>query len=171
MSHGIPLVDDIPIWERYRRIPPTDYDAVKHYISQLLENHIIKESSSPYASPIVIVTKKDGQLRMCVDYRRLNNKSPKDAFPLLRIKESPDAFNAFCTPFGLFEFNRMAFGLCNALSTFQRLMERMFVDQRYQSLLLYLDKVVVLPASQTTPEVTWRSGGYPKAYRPAGPEG
>ena len=174
ISHEIPLLDSAPVRQRYRRIPPADYDAVKAHIRQLLETQVIRESSSPYASPIVLVKKKDGSLRMCVDYRQLNNKTRKDAFPLPRIEESLDALSgahwfstldlasgynqvpvaerdkiktAFCTPFGLFEFNRMPFGLCNAPSTFQRLMERMFGAQHFQSLLLYLDDVVVFSAT------------------------
>ncbi|XP_076848812.1 uncharacterized protein LOC143496528 [Brachyhypopomus gauderio] len=170
ISHDIPLLDDVPIRQRYRRIPPSDYDSVKAHIHQLLESQVIQESCSPYASPIVLVKKKDGSLRMCVDYRQLNNKTRKDAFPLPRIEETLDALSgaqwfstmdlasgynqipvneadrpktAFCTPFGLFQFNRMPFGLCNAPSTFQRLMERMFGDQNCQSLLLYLDDIIV----------------------------
>ncbi|KAK7898384.1 hypothetical protein WMY93_019237 [Mugilogobius chulae] len=138
------------------------------------QDKVIRESSSPYASPIVIVKKKDGSIRLCVDYRQLNSKTRRDAFPLPRIEESLDALcgakwfstidlasgynqvpmaerdkhkTAFCTPFGLFEFNRMPFGLCNAPSTFQRLMERMFGSEHCQSLLLYLDDVVVYSAS------------------------
>ena len=111
---------------------------------------------------------------MCVDYRQLNNKTRKDAFPLPRIEESLDALTGarwfstldlasgynqvpvteadrpktvFCTPFGLFEWNRMPFGLCNAPSTFQRLMQRMFGDQQCQSLLLYLDDIVVFSST------------------------
>lgn len=125
-------------------------------IKQLLDSKVIRESSSPYASPIVLVQKKSGELRMCVDYRQLNAKTRKDAYPLPRIEESLDALagaqwfstldlasgynqvpvaerdkakTAFCTPFGLFEFERMPFGLCNAPGTFQRLMERIFGDQ------------------------------------------
>ncbi|XP_049332461.1 retrovirus-related Pol polyprotein from transposon opus [Astyanax mexicanus] len=170
ISHDIPLLDDVPVRQRYRRIPPSDYDAVKAHIHQLLENQVIQESCSPYASPIVLVKKKDGTLRMCVDYRQLNAKTRKDAFPLPRIEETLDALSgaqwfstmdlasgynqipvtesdrpktAFCTPFGLFHFTRMPFGLCNAPSTFQRLMERMFGDQNCQSLLLYLDDIIV----------------------------
>lgn len=109
-----------------------------------------------------MLVRKDGSLRMCVDYRQLNNKTRKDAFPLPQIEESLDALagarwfstmdlasgynqvpvseadrpkTAFCTPFGLFEWNRMPFGLCNAPSTFQRLMQRLFGDQQCQSLL------------------------------------
>lgn len=170
LSHDIPLLDDVPVRQRYRRIPPSDYEMVKSHINQLLESQVIRESCSPYASPIVLVRKKDSTLRLCVDYRQLNSKTRKDAFPLPRIEESLDALTgaswfstldlasgynqvpvtekdkaktAFCTPFGLFEWNRMPFGLCNAPSTFQRLMQRLFGDQQCQSLLLYLDDIVV----------------------------
>lgn len=174
ISHDIPLVDETPVKQRYRRVPPSDYEAVKEHINQLLAAQVIRESSSPYASPIVLVKKKDGSLRMCVDYRQLNNKTRKDAFPLPRIEESLDALTgarwfstldlasgynqvpvaekdrpktAFCTPFGLFEWNRMPFGLCNAPSTFQRLMQRIFGHQQGQSLLLYLDDIVVFSST------------------------
>lgn len=174
ITHEIPLLDTEPVRQRYRRLPPSDYEAVKQHIHQLLQSQVIRESSSPYASPIVVVRKKDGQIRLCVDYRQLNSKTRKDAFPLPRIEESLDALcgaqwfstldlasgynqvpvaegdkskTAFCTPFGLFEFNRMPFGLCNAPSTFQRLMERMFSDQRFQTLLLYLDDIIVFSST------------------------
>ncbi|MGH0176852.1 UNVERIFIED_CONTAM: hypothetical protein FKN15_073716 [Acipenser sinensis] len=174
ITHEIPLVDSVPVRQRHRRIPPSQYEAVKAHIKQLLESQVIRESSSPYASPIVLVQKKDGSLRMCVDYRQLNARTRKDAYPLPRIEESLDALSgarwfstldlasgynqvpvaepdrhktAFCTPFGLFEFNRMPFGLCNAPATFQRLMERLFGDQSCQSLLLYLDDVVVFSST------------------------
>lgn len=155
-------------------IPPLEYDVVKAHINQLIEAQVIRESSSPYATPIVLVKKKDGSLRMCIDYRLLNSKMRKDTFPLPRIEESLDALagahwfstldltsgynqvpiseadkpkTAFCTLFGLFEWNRMMFGLCNAPSMFQRLMQRMFRDQQYESLLLYLDDIVVFSSS------------------------
>ncbi|RVE58875.1 hypothetical protein OJAV_G00198510 [Oryzias javanicus] len=174
ISHDIPLLDDTPVRQRYRRIPPSEYEVVKEHINQLLKTQIIRESCSPYASPIVLVKKKDGSLRMCVDYRPLNAKTRKDAFPLPRIEETLDSLTgacwfstmdlasgynqvpvtetdrpktAFCTPFGLFEWNRMPFGLCNAPSTFQRLMQRLFGDQQGQTLLLYLDDIVVFSSS------------------------
>lgn len=71
ISHDIPLVDDTPVKQRYRRIPPSEYEVVKEHINQLLSSQVIRESSSPYASPIVLVRKKDGSMRMCVDYRQL----------------------------------------------------------------------------------------------------
>ncbi len=91
LSHDIPLVDPTPIRQRHRRIPPSEYEVVKAHINQLLEAQIIRESSSPYASPIVLVRKKDGSLRLCVDYRRLNASTRKDAFPLPRIEETLDS--------------------------------------------------------------------------------
>lgn len=174
ITHEIPLLDEAPVRQPYRRIPPSQYETVKAHIQQLLDSQVIRESSSPYSSPIVLVTKKDGSLRLCVDYRQLNAKTRRDAYPLPRIDESLDALSgakwfstldlasgynqvpvaegdkaktAFCTPFGLFEFNRMPFGLCNAPGTFQRLMERMFGDCRYQSVLLYLDDVIIFSAT------------------------
>ncbi|KAL7834629.1 hypothetical protein SRHO_G00288760 [Serrasalmus rhombeus] len=174
ITHDIPLLDDVPVRQPYRRIPPSQYETVKAHIQQLLDSQVIRESSSPFSSPIVLVSKKDGSLRLCVDYRQLNAKTRRDAYPLPRIEESLDALcgakwfstldlasgynqvpvaekdkskTAFCTPFGLFEFNHMPFGLCNAPGTFQRLMERMFGDCRYQSVLLYLDDVIVFSAT------------------------
>ena len=174
VEHQIPLTDDTPIRQRYRRLPPSQYEQVKAHIQQLLEAGIVQPSSSPYSSPIVIVQKKGGDMRLCVDYRLLNGKTKKDAYPLPRIEESLDALTgakwfstldlasgynqvpvaeadkaktAFCTPFGLFEFNRMPFGLCNSPSTFQRLMERIFGDQSFQSLLLYLDDIIIFSSS------------------------
>lgn len=174
LQHTIPLLDDVPVRQRYRRLPPSQYDLVKTHIRELVEQDIAKPSCSPYASPIVVVQKKDGSIRLCVDYRQLNAKTRKDAFPLPRIEETLDALSgakwfstldlasgynqvsvapqdrektAFCTPFGLFEFNRMPFGLCNAPSTFQRLMERIFGDQSLHALLLYLDDIVIFSST------------------------
>lgn len=93
IAHEIPLLEETPVRQRYRRIPPSQYETVKDHISQLLESQVIRESSSPFASPVVLVKKKDGSLRMCVDYRRLNSKTRKDAFPLPRIEESLDALS------------------------------------------------------------------------------
>lgn len=82
VRHEIHLTDDDPVTQPYRRIPPTQYGEVKEHISKLLSKGVIRESSSAYASPIVLVRKADGRLRLCVDYRRLNQKTKKDAFPL-----------------------------------------------------------------------------------------
>lgn len=131
---------------------------------------VIRPSKSPYASPVVIVTKKDGSLRLCIDYRRLNSCSTRDAFPLPRIEEALEALGqakffstldltcgywqvevaehgkhktAFSTPMGLFEANRMPFGLQNAPSTFQRLMTCCFGGLNFTHLLIYLDDLII----------------------------
>lgn len=131
---------------------------------------ILKESCSPWASPAVIVVKKDGGIRFCCDYRRLNQITCKDAYPLPRVEESIDALGnarifstldltsgyfqvamdsqdqiktAVTTPFRLFEWTRMPFGLCNAPATFKRLMGVVLGDLTFDTLLVYLDDIIV----------------------------
>lgn len=170
VKHEIPLNDDLPVSQSYRRIPPNQFQEVKDHISGLLKKRVIQESSSSYASPVVLVRKTDGSLRLCVDYRKLNSKTRCDAFPLPRIDESLDALSrakmfssidlasgyhqvavhekdrhktAFITPFGLYEYQRMPFGLCNAPATFQRLMQAIMSDLVFQMVLVYLDDLLV----------------------------
>ena len=140
-----------------------------------MDQGVIRESSSPYASPVVLVRKSDGKLRLCVDYRALNAKTHKDAYPLPRIDEALDTLSGakyFCsldlahgfyqipveerdiekTAFrvgtgGLYEFTRMPFGLCNAPATFMRLMDKAFGDKNFQSLIVYLDDILVFGKS------------------------
>ena len=152
MKHNILLKDDIPFQQRHRRIPPALYQEVKDHLQQLLHAGVIRQSSSPYASAVVLVRKKNGKLRFCVDFRELNAKGVRDSYALPRIDELLDnlsgcryfstldmqsgyhqlqmeeqdkpktAFTA--VPLGFYEFNVLPFGLCNAPSTFQRLVER-----------------------------------------------
>ena len=85
VQHRIPVKYDIPVAHSYRPIPPRHFDEVRDHIQSLLAKKIIVDSHSPYAAPIVLVRKKDGTLRLCVDYRRLNAKTVGDAYPLPRI--------------------------------------------------------------------------------------
>jgi hypothetical protein len=173
VKHTIPTGTTRPLKERYRRIPPHLHQEVKDHLKTLLSKGVIKESTSPWASPIVLVRKKCGGLRLCVDYRRLNAATTADAFPLPRVDESLEALRgakyfstvdlasgywqiamdevdrektAFTTPMGLYEFNRMPFGLSNAPATFQRFMERCFGDQSCETLMFYLDDIIVFSA-------------------------
>ncbi len=170
VRHEIPLVDSKPFRLPYRKIPPSQWQDVRRLLVEMEAVGVIRPSKSPYASPVVIVTKKDGSLRLCIDYRKLNSCSTRDAFPLPRIEEALEALGqakffstldltsgywqvevaehdkhktAFSTPMGLFEANRMPFGLQNAPSTFQRLMTCCFGDLNFTHLLIYLDDLII----------------------------
>ncbi|PIK56258.1 hypothetical protein BSL78_06841 [Apostichopus japonicus] len=93
ITHQIKLTDDVPVKQAFRRIPPSQFEEVREHIRKLLEKNVIRPSTSPFASPIVLVRKPDGSLRLCVDYRQLNHKTIKDAYPIPRIDESLDALH------------------------------------------------------------------------------
>ncbi|XP_032367401.1 uncharacterized protein LOC116686492 [Etheostoma spectabile] len=170
VKHQIPTGSAPPSRERYRTVPPSLYTELRTLLQNMLTGGVVRESASPWAAPIVLVKKKDGSWRFCVDYRRLNACTHKDAYPLPRIEEALTGLKAarwystldlasgywqvemhpmdrektaFTTPFGLYEFNRMPFGLCNAPATFQRLMQRCLGNLVNDFLLIYLDDVVV----------------------------
>jgi transposase InsO family protein len=170
IKHQIPLLQDKPVAQPYRRLPPSHYSAVKAHLNDLLKRGIITTSTSPYAAPIVVVKKKSGEIRLCCDYRKLNNITRRDAFPLPRIDECLDALGgarffstldlasgyhqvamhpddqhktAFISPLGLYEWTRMPFGLTNAPGTFQRLMQGAMSDFLFQIMLVYLDDLLV----------------------------
>ena len=132
----------------------------------MLRQGIIKPSDSPWTAPVVVVKKKEGKLRFCVDYRQLNKVTTKDQFPLPRIDDLLDTLGkakyfstldlasgywqveikpedrpktAFITTEGLYEFNVMPFGLTNAPATFQRLMNKVFKNQLNKFVVIYLD--------------------------------
>ena len=144
-------------------------ESVQKELGEMLESGIIKKSSSEWAAPIVLVKKKDGSLRMCVDYRRLNSATRSDAYPMPRIDDLIDRLGqakyitaldltrgywqmpvaardqhktAFTTPFGLFQFKVMPFGLNGAPASFQRMMDQV-IDGLYNFTAAYLDDLVV----------------------------
>ena len=171
VQHAIHTSSSLPIRQHPRRTPPAQRTVVKKLIKEMMDDDIIQPSKSGWASPIVLAKKKDGSVRFCVDYRKLNEVTRKDAYPLPRIddtlemlsgsqlfstldlasgywqvelEEEDRAKTAFCTNEGLFEFKVMPFGLCNAPATFQRLMDVVLSGLQWTSCLVYLDDIIVM---------------------------
>ena len=93
VQHEIKLSNSKPFKERYRRIPPHQYEEVWKHLREMLAIGAIQKSTSPWASPVVLVCKKDGSLWFCIDLRKLNNQTIKDAQSLPRIEDSLDCLN------------------------------------------------------------------------------
>ena len=171
IKHEIDTGNSAPIRQHVRRVPPTRRDEVQTLLDEMLQKKVVQPSTSPWASPVVLIRKKDGSTRFCVDYRKVNNVTRKDAYLLPRIDDTLDTLagsqwfttldlisgywqvemnekdkekTAFCTPCGLYEFNVMPFGLCNAPATFQRLMELVLAGLQWKSCLVYLDDVIIV---------------------------
>ena len=87
VKHRINLSDETPFKHRARPIHPQDMDAVRKHLQELLTAGIIRESESPFASPIVVVKKKDNSVRLCIDFRKLNSQTIKDAYALPNLEE------------------------------------------------------------------------------------
>ena len=170
VQHSINTQDAAPIRQPPRRLPLGKRKIEKEEISNMLERGIIEPSSSAWASPVVLITKKDGTPRFCIDYRRLNDVTVKDAYPLPRVDDCIDALSgskyfssldlnsgywqvamkpedkdktAFATTMGLYQFTVLSFGLANAPSTFERLMENVLRGLQWVECLLYMDDIIV----------------------------
>lgn len=176
VTHKIELEDEVPFKEKFRPIPPGSYAEVRKHLTELLSAGVIHESKSPFSSNMVLVRKKDGSLRLCVDYRRLNMKTKKDAYSIPRVDTlidslqgakyfaSLDLFSGYhqvqvekehqertafsAGPLGFYEYSRMPFGLCNAPSTFQRMMEVVLDGLNMQICAVYLDDVIVYASTK-----------------------
>ncbi len=176
VKHTIDTGDQRPIRLPPRRLPITKQEIEKEEVQKMLDRGVIEPCQSSWASPVVLVTKKDGTTRFCVDYRKLNDVTRKDAYLLPRIDDTLDALHgsryfstldlysgywqvemdeqdidktAFVTRQGLFQFTVMPFGLCNALATFERLMELVLKDLNWKVCLIYLDDIIVYGAGFT----------------------
>ena len=166
VEHAIDTGDSLPIRCALRRMSPQKIKQEEACVTEMLTGGQIEPSDSPWSTPVVLVTKKDGGTWFCVDYRRLNLATVKDAYPLPRIDDmlagkqwfstldlargywqvslSPDARckTAFATHSGLFQFKVMPFGLCNAPATFERLMDGVLQGLRWSRCLVYLDDII-----------------------------
>ena len=159
-----------PPFKRQSRLTRAEEEEVRKQVTDLLGKGFIEPSSSPFGAPVLFVQKKDGTLRMCIDYRALNNITVRDRYPLpniqdlidklhgstvyssldlqqgyhqIRIKPEDVPKTAFITPLGQFQFKVLCFGLTNAPATFQRVMNSIFGQYIGKFVLLYLDDVLV----------------------------
>ncbi len=160
--------DAEPIKEKSRFLPLHKINALEKIILKMLQDGIIRPSSSPWAAPIVMVPKGDGEWRLCIDYRRLNSVTRTDAYPLPRMNDlitcyaDADLYSsldltagfwqipvtpedipktAFTCPLGLFEFVRMPFGAKNSGAVFQRAMDEIFKGMQWHTAPTYVDNV------------------------------
>lgn len=165
----IRLNDDTPVTYRPYRLPHSERAVVRQIIGELLDNDIIRESQSAYASPIVLVRKKNNDFRLCIDYRALNKKTIKDSYPMPVIEDQLDRLSgksyftsldlssgyyqipmseasrhvtAFVTPDGHYEFTRMPFGLVNAPAVFQNMINKALGNRRFELAVPYLDDLL-----------------------------
>ena len=171
IKHSINTGNEKPVKHPMRRTPIGFEGEEEENLKLMLDIGIITESSSDWASAPVLVRKRDGTVRYCVDFRSLNAKTVKDLFPLPSISQCLDQLSgnmyfstldmasgywqieidekdrhktAFITKYGLFEHQRMAFGLCNAPATFQRVIQFVLRGLTWNKILAFLDDVIVL---------------------------
>ncbi|GFW21148.1 retrovirus-related Pol polyprotein from transposon 17.6 [Trichonephila clavipes] len=144
------LKDEEPVCQHPRRLAFTERQEVNKQIEEWLNEGIIRPSSAEYTSPIVMVKKKDGSSRMCIDYRKLNQKLVKDKFPLPIIEDVLDTlqearkYTSFIVPDGQFEFNKVPFGLSTSPGVFQRYVSSIFRDITRKGIVIsYLDDLVI----------------------------
>ena len=176
LRHKIDTGDAAPIHQTVRRLPFHQRELVHNMIEGMLDQGIVEPAEGAWSSPIVLA-KKDGSYRFCVDFRRVNDVTKKDVHPIPRIDDALDSLagtklfsvldltsgywqveldpadkekTAFATPFGLHQFRVMPFGLTNAPSTFQRLMSLVLSGLCWKTCLVYLDDIIIF--SQTVEE-------------------
>ena len=170
VQHEIDTGTSLPVHSAPYRVSAAERKVIAEQVSEMEAAGVVRPSVSPWSSPVVLTKRSDGRLRFCVDYRRLNDKTSKDVYPLPRmddvlerlggakvfttldlangywqvpIAERDQPKTAFVTPDGLYEFRRMPFGLCNAPATFQRLVNRALTGLKWTACLVYLDDILV----------------------------
>lgn len=170
VKHRIITTDEIPVRRRAYKVSIEKQQFIEAQIQDLLNKGIIRPSTTPWASPVVVVQKKDGGSRLCIDYRGMNAKTNLDAYPMPQIQDILESLNgatvfstldlksgywqlemeadsiqktAFVTSTGLYEFLCLPFGLKNAAASFQRLMEHVLREVKGKCCMVYIDDIVV----------------------------
>ncbi len=171
VDHRIDLLpDSAPVAKPTYKMSLAEMDELRRQLDDLLNRGFIRPSSSPYGSPVLFVKKKEGDLRLCIDYRALNKQTVKNVYPLPRIDELLDRLDgavvfskldlrsgyhqirvqeadiyktAFRTRYGLYEFVVLPFGLCNAPATFMQLMNDIFHNELDCCVLIYLNDILI----------------------------
>jgi hypothetical protein len=164
-----------PIAKRPYRMAPTELAELKLQIAELQQKGYIRPNSSPWGAPVLFVAKKDGSMRMCIDYRSLNEVTIKNKYPLpriddlfdqlqgakyfskidlrsgyhqLRIKEADVQKTAFVTRYRQYEFTVMPFGLTNAPAFFMNLMNKVFMEELDKFVIVFIDDILIYSKSR-----------------------
>ncbi|MFC0083215.1 reverse transcriptase family protein, partial [Aciditerrimonas ferrireducens] len=164
-----------PVSKTLYRMAPIELEELKKQLEDYMEKGFIRPSVSPWGAPVLFVKKKDGSMRMCVDYRELNNLTIKNKYPLpriedlfdqlqgaeyfskidlrsgyhqLRVKKDDVPKTAFRTRYGHYEFTVMPFGLTNALADFMDLMNRIFHEYLDKFVVVFIDDILVYSKSR-----------------------
>jgi hypothetical protein len=159
-----------PIAQRAYRMNPQELEELKRQLADMLSKGLIRPSASPWGSPVLFVDKRDGTIRLCVDYRKLNEVTIKSKYPLpkiedlfdqlngakvfskidlrtgyhqLKVRESDIPKTAFTTRYGLFEYTVMSFGLTNAPAYFMNLMNKVFMKFLDKFVVVFIDDILV----------------------------
>ena len=170
VEHPIDTGSQRPIRQGLRRHPTAHLETIDRQVDELIQNDFVEPAASPWASNVVLVRKKDGSHRLCVDYRAVNAATYKDTYPLphidtclgsmngamwfttldlrsgyhaIPIKEADRDKTAFVTRRGCFRYKVLPFGLTTAPSVFQRLMDLVLCGLTYDTCLVYLDDIIV----------------------------
>ena len=171
VPHRIELTDYTPIWQRPRRFADPINKEVERQCEELVDLGIIEHSNSQFSSPVVPVRKKDGSLRLCIDYRKINSVTKTEKFPMpnltdsiysahniryfskldlikgyyqVPLEENSRQYTAFSTPHNHFHFKRLSFGLKNSGIAFQKNMQEILSEFCFKNVIVYIDDILIM---------------------------
>ena len=169
--HHIELLDNTPIWQKYRHFSRPINQEIEQQCQELLSNDIIEHSDSHWSSPIVPVRKRDGTLRLCIDYRKVNKITKTENFPMpnlmhdiykahnvkfftkldlvrgfyqVPLDDDSKPITAFSTACNHFQFKRLSFGLKNSGIAFQKTMQQILSPLMQENIVIYIDDILIM---------------------------